>query len=193
MKTIESKIQEILNRGSDLPNHFRLALMKKSVFTQNEEILDVVYLEREYINDMKDSDNIYSNAKLIVATSYGITLLEERNDEFNTSISGISIKHILYGKINTIQIDYDLLSGVLRINVDTNCGTETGVEFIRTKEGHIEFDNQHLQGTDKIFAETDSCNETTVEFNTSKYGRDFEEFIQVVRNKLLVLSTLKCD
>lgn len=154
MNAIETKIQEILDRGFDVPSIFKSVLMKESVFTHDEEILDVVFLEREYFNDTKKSSNVFSKAKLLVATSHGLILIEEGMNEINTNYLGFKMKHIMYSKIASIELDICLLQGILKISFDSNSNTET-----------------------------------TIEFNTSKYYRSFEEFIDVVRKKMVAYMT----
>lgn len=150
MSANEMKIQEVLNRGFDVPSIFKSVLMKESVFTHDEEILDVVFLEREYFNEQKKPSNVFSKAKLLVATSHGLILIEEGMNEINTNYMGFKIKYIMYGKIASIELDICLLQGIFKIASDTSSNAEA-----------------------------------TVEFNTSKYGRHFEDFIDVVRGKMV--------
>lgn len=136
MKPIATKIMELIEFNTDVPHEFKAVLKKESAFTKDEEILDVVYLEKEYFNHRKESSNVYTNAKLLVATTHGIVLTEEGMPKNNTNLPAYNTKYFMYEKIASIELETCMLQGILKIHHDTGGNEGTEIEFNTTKQEH---------------------------------------------------------
>ena len=132
MNTVQTKIQEMLEAGRDVPFIFKEVIRKKSFISQDEEILDLVFLEREYQIDSDKTSKLVYKGRLLVATSHGIISMEEGLSEIATDYLGYRIKHIPYGKLESVELDICLLQGVLLLGASGQSMTK--VEFNTTKD-----------------------------------------------------------
>jgi hypothetical protein len=87
---------------------------------------------------MQKSEN-WQPATLIVATIFGITILVEGGFRITEDLYGYGIKHILYEKIASIELDFCFLSGKLIISSSLNSENETAAEF-NTAKYYLEFE-----------------------------------------------------
>ena len=112
MNTVQTKIQEILEASGDVPYIFKEVIEKKSFISQDEEIVDLVFLEREHQID-SDKSKLVLKGRLLIATSLGIVFIEEGLSEIATDYLGYRIKHITYNKLESVELDICLLQGIL--------------------------------------------------------------------------------
>lgn len=135
MNNVEKKIADVLNQSFEVPYAFKQLLRRETYLLADEEILDVVLLEREYLQEKNDSP-IYSPAKLLVLTSYGVILAEEGFITITEDIMGYKIRYIPFNKITDIELDVSLLTGVLKVATNAYGKSESGVEFDTNKYYH---------------------------------------------------------
>lgn len=117
----------------------------------DEQIEALVLLEREYLQEKGESP-VFAPAKLLMLTTYGLTIVEEGFVKIAENYMGYKVQHITYNKITNIELDVCLLSGRLRISTSSN-----------------------------------GSNQSEIQFNTAKYYRDFEDFIDALRKKIVLL------
>lgn len=132
MNTVQTKIQEILEGSRDVPYIFREVIEKKSFISQDEEIVDLVFLEREYRIDSDKTSRLAFKGRLLIATSHGIIFMEEGLSEIATDYLGYRIKHITYNKVESVELDICLLRGIFLIG--TSGRNMTKVEFNTSKD-----------------------------------------------------------
>ena len=150
MLTLKEKMDRVIGNGLETHYIFKEILRKETAILPDEEILDFVFIEREYIGEKKSSN--YVPAKLIAITTHGLTIAEEGIIKVFDNKMGYRLNHIQFKKITNIELDICLLVGVLRVSTNS-----------RSQE------------------------EATVEFNTAKYYKQFEEFIKLLRQKVIEL------
>lgn len=135
MDSVEKKIADVLNHDFEVPYAFKQLLRRETYLLPDEEIQDLILLEREYLQDRNDSP-IYSSAKLLVLTSYGLIIAEEGFIKITEDIMGYKILHIPYNKITDIELDVCLLTGVLKVATNAYGKSESGIEFNTAKYYH---------------------------------------------------------
>ena len=113
MNTVQSKIQEILEASRDVPFVFKEVINKQLFISQDEEIVDLVYLKREYQTDSDKTSKLVFKGRLLIATSHGIIFIEEGLSEIATDYLGYRIKHIAYNKLESVELDICVLQGIL--------------------------------------------------------------------------------
>lgn len=91
-----------------------------------------MFLEREYLQEKNESP-VYSAAKLLVLTSYGLIVAEEGFIEITENIMGYKIQHIPFNKITSIELDVCLLSGSLKISTSSYGKLELDIKFNTAK------------------------------------------------------------
>lgn len=129
MKKLDQKIKEIMEADYQVHHIFRKIVDKKSIFTENENIIDLVFLKREYLN-ARDSDSaVDSTAKIIIATNEGIVFAEEGFEEISKNYLGYKLKHIYYDKISSFELDITLLKGKFKIYTVSSEVPEILIEF----------------------------------------------------------------
>ena len=132
----EEQIRRLVSETTHLPPVFEVLLTKKAFFTEDEEIIDSVFLEREGFHT---TDNFYEKehnfhpATLIVATTYGLTIVQEGGTEVFERMYGYRIIHILYEKIAHMQLNICLLSGSFSIACAGGPSGDTVIEFNTAK------------------------------------------------------------
>lgn len=128
MEAVETKIQEILDRGLDVPYVFRSALSKDLLYTNDEEILDVIFLAREYVNNLEKI--VWAKAKMLIATSHGVIVIEEDPDETkDIHLGGYRLKQFMYDRIVSLEVENSLLHSILKIEIDTCGNNEICIEY----------------------------------------------------------------
>ena len=132
-KELENKISEILESGYNTPSIYKKVLDKDVAFVKDEEILGFVHIEKEYVNQVEKKE-VYSNSKLVVATNYGIIMVEEGIDSDNLEFGGYRIRHIRYSKINCLELDTSLLLGIFRITFGASKEEDILIEFDKTRD-----------------------------------------------------------
>ncbi len=125
---LEQKIQIIKDSRDDTPIIFKVILNKEMGLTAEEEILDVIYIRRVYADNVKKTD-LFSNAILIVLTSYGVVVVEEGQDDYQLEAGGYRIRHILYDQIKFIDFDTCLLVGRLKLATGSTGDSDVQIAF----------------------------------------------------------------
>lgn len=129
MKSLKQKIDEIITADFEIHYIFKEIVKNKSIFTKDEEIVDLMFMKREYLNESKNSSQVYSAAKLLVATTHGLVYAEEGFVEINDDYMGYKIKHIDYDKISSLELDLSLLKGEFSVVTGSSVSTELYLEF----------------------------------------------------------------
>lgn len=132
MIDVEIKIESVLNNDYDVPYTFKEILKKDIYLLADEQIVDLIWLEREYLQQANKS-HIYSAAKLLVLTSYGLVIAEEGFTKISDDMMGYKILHIPFNKITDIELDVCLLDGVLKIATNGYGKNESGIKFNTAK------------------------------------------------------------
>ncbi|MGL4368990.1 MAG: hypothetical protein ACRCUT_04865 [Spirochaetota bacterium] len=135
MNLTEQQIRELIANNPHLPVIFEILLTKKSFFNEDEEILAAIFLEREGFRTTEkffEKETNFHPATLIVATTYGLTLVQEGGNEVFEKMYGYRIQHVLYDKISHMQLDICLLSGKFSISCGSGA-SESVIEFNTAK------------------------------------------------------------
>ena len=142
MHTKEEKIRALIAETPHLPPVFEILLSKKSVFAEDEEIIEMIFLEREgykAANGFFEKEKNFLPASLVIATSYGITIVQEGGNELFEKMYGYKITHLLFDKISSLQLDVCLLSGKLTISCSS--GDPESVIHFNTAKYYREFES----------------------------------------------------
>jgi len=138
---IEEKIEKVTKRDNDVHHIFKKLLNNQSVFLSHEEIIDLIYLKREYSDNVsvsgRNKSDIISPAKMLIATNYGILIIEEGFKEISSDYYGYKIKDVYYNNISSIELDIALLIGEFKINTINN--QDALIKF-KTAEYYAEFE-----------------------------------------------------
>ncbi|PUU89075.1 MULTISPECIES: hypothetical protein [Halanaerobium] len=129
MQSLEQKINSILEAKNDVHHIFKEVISKKSIFTEKEDIIDLIFIKREHLNERDIESSVYKSAKLLVATTHGIIFLEEGFKEITDNYLGYRIKHLYYDKISSIELDICLLEGQFKIITDSSEDPVVKVKF----------------------------------------------------------------
>lgn len=129
---LDQKIKDILESGFQTPRIFKRILNREIGFSENEDILGIVHLQREYLNSGERAE-LYSSGRLIVATTHGVILAEEGMEDENPDYGGYRMRYLPYSKITCLELDTSLLLGVFKISPD-QCSTDhILLEFDKTR------------------------------------------------------------
>ncbi len=139
MTDVAKKITGVLESDFDVPYIFKKVLKKETYLLPDEEVLDLILLEREYLQEKNESP-VYSAAKLLVLTSYGLIIAEEGFIQISEDIMGYKILHIPFNKITDIELDVCLLTGVLKVATNAYGKDESDIKFNTDKYYH-QFEN----------------------------------------------------
>ena len=140
MKTLDQKIREITEADFDVHHIFKEIVKRKSIFTESEEIVDLLFIKREHLNERVDSSPIFSSAKLLVATTHGLVFAEEGFKEISDKYLGYKMKHIYYDKVSALELDLCLLKGNFKVFTSSSKNPEILVEF-NTADYYQEVEN----------------------------------------------------
>jgi hypothetical protein len=116
MTDTETRIKQILDSGLELPKIFKSILRREIGLGKEERILDVLLVQREYRDERDAKSPVHEPAKLLIATEYGLSFVEEGFYEIADSILGYRMKHVGYSKITTIELDVSMLHGELVVS-----------------------------------------------------------------------------
>jgi hypothetical protein len=129
MVSIEKKIKSILSSDYDVHHIFKELVSKKSIFTEKEEIIDLIFIKREHLDERNRDSKITNKARLLIATSHGIVYAEEGFEEISDDYLGYRIKHIYYDKISSFELDICLLDGKFKIVTTSSEFPEIAISF----------------------------------------------------------------
>ena len=142
---VDKKIMDIFSQGYKAHYILKKVLKDDTLFVDNRDILDVIFIKREEINENTNSSEPYSPAKLLIATDYGILLLQEGFEEITDNYLGYSMQKIYYKNIDSFELDICMLNGKFKV---------------------------YSGGSELVL----------VKFETTKYFKDFEEFIKIIHD-----------
>jgi len=140
MKALTEKIRSITEADFDVHHIFKEIVKKQSIFTEDEEIIDLIFMEREHLNERVDSSPIFSSAKLLAATTHSLVYAEEGFNEISDRYLGYKMKHIYYDKISAMELDMSLLKGHFQIITSSSDHPEIEVDF-NTAKHYQEFES----------------------------------------------------
>ena len=131
-KALNPQIEKILKETSYLPTIFQSVLHSEGFFLEGEEIIDCLCFEREGY-DVKSNFIVkhddWHPTVLVIATNYGISVLEEGGSKISDTLFGYKVIHILYERIARIELDVCFLSGKLTISTGESQGGDTVIPF----------------------------------------------------------------
>jgi len=133
MSIIDEKIKKTIEENSQIHQIFKDIFNKKSLFIENEEIVDLVYIEKEYLDDKNDESEVISPAKILVATTNSLIFAEEGYKKISSDCYGYKIKNIYYDKISSFELDTCLLKGKFKIATGSSNIPECVIEFKTVK------------------------------------------------------------
>ena len=146
---VEKKLMDILSQGYKAHYILKKVLKDDTLFVDNKDILDVIFIKREEISDNQNRPEPFSPAKLLIATDYGILILQEGFEEITDNYLGYSMQKIYYKNMDSVKLDICMLNGEFKV---------------------------YSGGSELV----------VIEFETTKYFKDFEEFIKIIHdNKML--------
>lgn len=113
---VDKKLIDIFSAGYEAHYMLKKVLKDDTLFVENKDIIDVIFIEREETSGGSDvSAKPYEPAKVIIATTYGILFLEEGFNEINDNLLGYRLKKTYYNKIDSVELDICLLTGSFRV------------------------------------------------------------------------------
>lgn len=112
---VDKKVTEILEKGYEAHYMLRRILQNNTLFLENKNIIDVIFIKRESMNSPKFESEPNNPAKLLIATNYGILFMEEGFNEITDNYLGYKLKRIYYDKIDSVELDICMLKGKFRI------------------------------------------------------------------------------
>ena len=129
---VDKKIIDIFSAGYEAHYMLKKVLKDDTLFVENKDIIDVIFIEREEVSGGSDSSaKPYEPAKVIIATTYGILFLKEGFKEINDNLLGYRLKKTYYNKIDSVELDICLLNGSFRVYSGGNVSSE--IEFSTAK------------------------------------------------------------
>ena len=139
MKTLAEKTNEILESDFDVHHIFKRIVSQESAFTENEEIIELVFIKRKHLDDSDIKSPVQRPAKILVATTHGLVYAEEGFKEIKENYYGYKMKHIYYDKISSLELDICLLHGEFK--VETNSSQNPVIELsFNTTQYYEEFE-----------------------------------------------------
>lgn len=136
---VEKKLMFILSQGYKAHYILKKVLKDDTLFVDNKDILDVIFITREEIQDNKNKNEPFSPAKVLIATDYGILILEEGFKEISDNYLGYSIQKIYYDKIDSVKLNICLLNGKFKVYAGGNELIEIGFETTKYYKDFEEF------------------------------------------------------
>jgi len=133
MNSLEDKIKEIREADFDVHHIFKEIVEKQSAFTENEEIIDLIFINRMHMDERDKSSKIAEPAKLIAATTHGVVFAEEGFKKIAESYYGYRMKHIFYDKIISLELDICFLQGEFKIVTNSTENAEITIKFNTTR------------------------------------------------------------
>ena len=128
---VEKKLMDILSKGYNAHYILKKVLKDNTLFVENKDILDVIFITREEITTNENESEPFSPAKVIIATDYGLLILQEGFTEISDNYLGYGLQKIYYNKIDSIKLDICMLKGKFKVFAGGNELVE--IEFETTK------------------------------------------------------------
>jgi hypothetical protein len=85
----------------------------------------------------RNKSDIINPAQMLIATNYGILIIEEGFKEISSDYYGYKIKDVYYNNISSIELDIALLKGEFKVNTINN--QDVLIKF-ETAEYYAEFE-----------------------------------------------------
>ena len=115
MNMLNAQYDRVFNSEHYVPMIFKEILRRKIVLTEEAEILDFIYMEREY-HSRTLRDTIYQKAFLLIVTNTGIIAVQEgTEDDLDVTLGGYRIRYMPYRSITSIEMDSSMLQASLSI------------------------------------------------------------------------------
>jgi hypothetical protein len=140
MQTLAEKINEVVEGDFEVHHIFKEIVQNKSIFTESEEIIDLLFIKREHLNERVKSSPVFSPASLLVATTHGLVYAVEGFKEISDKYLGYKMKHIYYDQISALELDLCLLKGNFKVTTSSSSNPEIVVEF-NTANYYQKFEN----------------------------------------------------
>jgi len=129
---IEQKIKNIIESHEEIPTIFKKVLKKELALLEQEAVLDVVNIKREYSDITKKTD-IFTKAVLLIATSFGLVVVEEGVNDLHLEFGGYRVRHVMYSKIKCMDFNSCLLIGTLKVTTGSINEPDLLLEFNTSK------------------------------------------------------------
>ncbi|PTV93543.1 hypothetical protein C8C76_13916 [Halanaerobium saccharolyticum] len=120
MKSLKEKISGIVDGDFEVHHIFKEIVQNRSIFTEDEEIVDLLFIKREHLNERVKTSPIFSPASLLVATTHGLVYAVEGFEEINDKYLGYKMKHIYYDQISALELDLCLLKGNFKVTTSSS-------------------------------------------------------------------------
>lgn len=130
---IEAKIKAILESDFETPSIIKTILKKEYEVAGHEGILGLVSIEREYLSTAQHPRIRYSPASMLLATEYGLIVVEEGLNAADVEYGGYRIRYIRYSKISCLELDTCLLLGIFKVSVASGDTPDMLIEFDTAK------------------------------------------------------------
>ena len=131
-EALEQKINKIIDSRDDTPIIFKVILKKELAIEAQEEIIDLIHIRRE-IGDNGRKAGDFAKSVLLVATNYGLMVVEEGMNDTHLEYGGYRIRHMMYSKIKSLDFNSCLLIGQLRAVTGSPSEPDLMVEFNSSK------------------------------------------------------------
>lgn len=133
---LEAKINKIIESGFETPSILKTVLANEMSLLkqdqQDKDILGLVYIEATYLNNVNNNEK-FTGAMMMLATSFGLTIVEEGLTNLDLEFGGYRARYIPYSKISCVEIDGCLLLGIFKISLGASNDPDMVFEFETTK------------------------------------------------------------
>jgi hypothetical protein len=128
-KGLKRSIKKIIDADYEVHHIFKEIVSNKSAFTQEEEIIEILFIERNHLYNGDNESKVLDPAKLLVATTHGLLFSEEGFKEITEDYYGYKMQHIYYDKISSLELDICLLEGKFKVISNSSQNPEIEVNF----------------------------------------------------------------
>lgn len=112
---IDKKVTSILEKGYEAHYMLRRVLQNDTLFMENKDIIDVIFIQRENMDSPDLKEEQISPAMMLIATSYGILFMKEGFKEISDNYFGYELKRVYNDKIDSVELDICMLKGEFRV------------------------------------------------------------------------------
>lgn len=114
-EALQKRADELINAGFEVPAIFKAILSGEAFLMEGADVLEFVYLPREYRDERAKRGEIFKYAHLILATNKGIILVREGTEDLDVNVGGYCVRYVPYKQIVAIEVDSVLMQAELRI------------------------------------------------------------------------------
>ncbi len=130
---VQKRADELVNGGFEVPAIFKAILKREALLVEDTEILDYVYLPREYRDERAKKGEIFKHAHLLLATAKGIIFVQEGSEEIDVNLGGYRVRYLPYNRVVAIEVDSILMQAELRIYSGAGEEVRLEVDFNRKR------------------------------------------------------------